>query len=83
MIEISEEKPIDVTTELYPAIEPGQDAVRRAVVAVDSAGARGERAVRGDCSGRENGLVIGCWSLVIGYLASALARLPLEMTNDQ
>ena len=38
MIEISEEKPIDVTTELYPAVEPGQDAASGAVVAVDSAG---------------------------------------------
>ena len=65
MIEISEEKPIDVTTELYPAVEPGQDAASGAVVAVDSAGTPGERAERGGCTGRSRR--IGHWLLAVGH----------------
>ncbi len=83
MLGISEKKRFDVTPELYPAFEPGQDAVRRAVVAVDSAGRLGGRAERGDCAGRESGLVIGHWLLVIGDLGGAPARLRLEITNRQ
>lgn len=80
---ISENQRFDVTPELYPAFEPGQDAVRRAVVAVDSAGMPSGRAGRGDCEERERRLVIGHWLLVIGDLGGTPARLRLEIINRQ
>lgn len=83
MLGISEKQRFDVTLELYPALEPGQDAARRAVVAVDSAGRLGERAERGDCAERESRLVIAHWLLVIGDLGGTPARLRLEITNRQ
>ena len=80
---ISEKQRFDVTPELYPAFEPGQDAVSGAIVAVDSAGRLGERAERGDCAESEAGLIIGYWSLVIGDLGSAAARLRLRISYNQ
>ena len=83
MIGVSEKQRFDVTLELYPAFEPGQDAARRAVVVVDSAGRLGGRAERGDCAERESGLRMSHWLLVIGDLGGAPARLRLEITNRQ
>lgn len=75
---ISEKQRFDVTPELYPAFEPGQDATRRAVVTVDSAGRLSGRAERGDCTESESRLVIGHRLLVIGDLGGTPARLRLE-----
>lgn len=83
MIGISENQRFDVTAELYPAFEPGQDAVRRAVVAVDSAEWPDGRAERGDYAESERRLVIDHWLLVIGDLGGTPTRLRLEITNSQ
>ena len=82
MVGISEAERIDVTAELYPASEPGQDAVSGAVVAVDSAGPLAEFAEHADCeTGRKGRLVVGDWLLVIGDFGNAAAKVP--SFNDQ
>ena len=63
VIGISEKRRFDVTPELYPAFELGQDAASGAVVAVDSAGSLAEFTEHADCETETE----SDWSLMIGY----------------
>ena len=83
MIEISEVEWIDVTRELYPATEAGQDAASGAVVAVDSAGGRAKCAERAECDCRAGELIVGYWSLVIGDLGNTATKVPQPIINSQ
>ncbi len=83
MIEVSEQEWSDVTRELYPATEVGQDAASGAVVAVDSAGGRAKCAKHAECDRREGGLDIDDWLLVIGDLGNAATKVPQPIINHQ